>query len=237
MTPARFREGIDAFGHVFVQFYGQTEVPNLISTFGKQEHRFAVDADDEERLSSAGTPTLMSRVKVADLETGEELPAGEVGEVLATAPFTMDEYFERPEKTRETVTDGWIHTGDIGKIDDDGYLYLLDRESDVIITGGMNVYSTEVEEVIDQHSAVAEVAVIGIPDDEWGEAVHAVVVTSSDAEPSVDDIRSICEEQLADYKVPKSIEFVHDIPKTPYGKQDKVALRDRYWEEKDRDIA
>jgi len=237
MTPTRLQEGIDAFGHVFVQFYGQTEVPNLITTFGKQEHKIAVEAGDEEQLSSAGTPCLMTRVKIVDIETGNELPPGEEGEILATGPYTMDEYFERPEKTRQTMTDGWVHTGDVGKVDEDGYVYLLDRESDVIITGGMNVYSTEVEEAIDQHPDVAEVAVIGVPDDEWGEAVHAVVVSAADAKLSTDDLRFVCKERLADYKVPKSFKFTDEIPKTPYGKQDKVTLRDRYWEEEDREIA
>ena len=237
MTPSRLTEGIDMFGHVFVQFYGQTEVPNLITTFGKQEHEFALCADNEQRLSSAGTTCLMSQVKVVDLQTGEEVPPGEEGEILATAPYTMEEYFGRPEKTKETVTDGWIHTGDVGKLDEDGYLYLLDRESDIIITGGMNVYSTEVEEAIDQHPDVAEVAVIGIPDDEWGEAVHAVVIPSSDAELTSEEVQSVCADRLSDYKKPKSVELVDEIPKTPYGKQDKVALRNRYWEDREREIA
>jgi fatty-acyl-CoA synthase/long-chain acyl-CoA synthetase len=237
MTPARLREGIDTFGHVFIQFYGQTEVPNLITTFGKQEHTFAIEANAENRLSAAGTPCLMSQVKIVDMETGEELPPGTEGEVVATAPYTMAEYFERPKKTRETVTEGWIHTGDVGKVDEDGYLYLLDRASDVIISGGMNVYSTEVEEAIDHHPDVAEVAVIGIPDDEWGEAVHAVVVPASDGDLTAAELKSLCDGQLADYKVPKSVDFVDEIPKTPYGKQDKVALRDHYWDEQEREIA
>ena len=236
MTPARLEEGIDAFGPVFVQFYGQTEVPNLITTFDKDEHEAALEAGDEERLSSAGTPSLMSRVKVVDLETGEELPPGEEGEILATAPYAMDEYFERPEKTAETITDGWVHTGDVGKVDGDGYVYLLDRESDVIITGGMNVYSTEVEDAIDQHPGVAEVAVIGVPDDEWGEAVHAVVVPADD-DLTAAEITATVDDRLADYKKPKGVEFVEEIPKTPYGKQDKVALRDRHWAEEDREVA
>ncbi|MXR50384.1 AMP-binding protein [Halovenus sp. WSH3] len=234
MTPARLREGIDAFGPVFLQFYGQTEVPNLITTFGKQEHARAVESGPEERLSSAGTVCLTSEVKIVDIQTGEELPPGEEGEILATAPYAMEEYFQRPEKTAETITDGWVHTGDVGKRDEDGYVYLLDRESDVIITGGMNVYSTEVEEAIAGHPDVAEVAVIGVPHDEWGEAVHAVVVADG---VGAGEIRSYADERLADYKTPKSVEFVEEIPKTPYGKHDKVALRDRHWADEDRDIA
>jgi len=236
MTPARLEEGIDAFGSIFVQFYGQTEVPNLITTFGKQEHAAAIEGDTHDRLSSAGTPCLMSRVTVVDIETGEPVPRGEEGEILAKAPYTMAEYFERPEKTAETVTDGWVHTGDVGRRDEDGYVYLLDRESDVIITGGMNVYSTEVEEAIAGHPAVAEVAVIGVPDEKWGEAVHAVIV-GDDGSASADAVISFAAERLADYKTPKSVEFVDEIPKTPYGKHDKVALRDRHWADEDRNVA
>ncbi|MFB6236411.1 MAG: class I adenylate-forming enzyme family protein [Halopenitus sp.] len=237
MTPARLEEGIDAFGSIFVQFYGQTEVPNLITTLGKQEHVNAVGSASGGRLSSAGTPCLMSKVEIVDIETGEQLPPGEEGEIIAKAPYAMSEYFERPEKTAETVTDGWVHTGDVGRRDEDGYVYLLDRESDVIITGGMNVYSTEVEESIDDHPDVAEVAVIGVPDDEWGEAVHAVVVADDRGALSAENVIAIADEQLADYKTPKSVEFVSEIPKTPYGKHDKVALRDRHWADEDRNVA
>lgn len=159
---------------MFLQFYGQTEVPNLITTFGKEEHRQAIEAGHDERLSSAGYPCLTADVRIVDAETGDpsdQVDTGESGEILATAPYTMAEYYERPEATAETVVDGWVRTGDIGRRDENGYVYLLDRASDLIISGGMNVYSTEVEEVLDEHEGVQEVAVIGIPDDEWGEAV------------------------------------------------------------------
>lgn len=236
MTATRIKEGLDAFGAVFLQFYGQTEVPNLITTFGKQEHEQAVESGAHERLESAGQSSLMADVKIVDYDSGDEVPPGNVGEILATAPYAMDEYFERPEKTAETLEDGWVRTGDIGRMDDNGYLYLLDRDSDVIITGGMNVYSTEVEEVLDRHSDVKEVAVIGIPDPDWGEAIHAVIIPRT-AHLSEPDITAFADEHLADYKKPKSVEFVDEIPTTPYGKQDKVALRDQYWEDETRDIA
>lgn len=236
MTANRLEAGLDAFGAVFLQFYGQTEVPNLITTFGKQEHRHAIEAGIDERLESAGQPCLMADVKIVDYDSGDELPRGEVGEILTTAPYSMKEYFERPEKTDETLIEGWVRTGDIGRIDEDGYLFLLDRDSDVIITGGMNVYSTEVEEALDRHPDVREVAVIGIPDSDWGEAIHAVIVPDSPS-LSESDIVAFADDTLADYKKPKSAEFVDEIPKTPYGKQDKVALRDRYWEGETRDIA
>jgi fatty-acyl-CoA synthase len=236
MTPARLREGLDAFGPVFLQFYGQTEVPNLITTFGKREHERAATRGPEERLSAAGQPCLMADVTIRDPQTGEPTPTGEEGEILATAPYAMSEYYDRPEATAETVTDGWVHTGDIGRVDQDGYVYLLDRASDMIITGGMNVYSTEVEEALDEHDAVQEVAVIGIPDDEWGEAVTAICVRRNEDALSREDLLSIADDHLAAYKKPKRVEFVDEIPKTPYGKMDKNALRDAYWDDEQREI-
>lgn len=236
MTATRIKEGLNAFGSIFLQFYGQTEIPNLITTFGKQEHKQAVKSGATKRLESAGQSSLMADVKIIDYDSGDEVPPGDVGEILATAPYAMDEYFEQPEKTTETLDDGWVRTGDIGRIDENGYLYLLDRDSDVIITGGMNVYSTEVEEVLDRHSDIKEVAVIGIPDPDWGEAIHAVIIPHT-ARLTDADIMAFADEHLADYKKPKSVEFVDKIPTTPYGKQDKVALRDRHWEDEIRDIA
>lgn len=238
MTPTRLREGLDEFGPVFLQFYGQTEVPNLITTFGKEEHRQAVETGRDERLSSAGYPCLMADVRIVDAETGDpadQLSTGESGEIMATAPYTMAEYYERPEATAETVVNGWVRTGDIGRRDEDDYIYLLDRASDLIISGGMNVYSTEVEEALDKHKGVQEVAVIGIPDDDWGEAVTAIVVPR-DEDLTEADLLSFADTELADYKKPKSVEFYGSIPKTPYGKMDKKALREPYWEDEERDV-
>jgi fatty-acyl-CoA synthase/long-chain acyl-CoA synthetase len=234
MTPARLREGIEQFGEVFVQFYGQTEVPNLITVLGKTEHRIAIEAGEEQRLGSAGQPALMADVKIVDAETGERKPPGSEGEIMATAPYVMDEYWERPEKTAETVEDGWVHTGDIGKLDEDGYVYLLDRKSNMIISGGMNVYSTNVEDVLATHPGVAQVAVIGVPDEKWGEAVTAIIVP--DGEVTVEAIQEFADAELADYKRPKHVEFREELPKTPYGKIDKKALREPFWAEADREI-
>lgn len=235
MTPVRLREGLDEFGTVFTQFYGQTEVPNLITGLGKEEHRIAIEEEKEHRLDSAGTPTLMADVKIVDTETGERQSPREEGEIVATAPFVMDEYWERPEETAETVEDGWVHTGDVGKVDEDGYVYLLDRKSNMIISGGMNVYSTNVEEVLVEHPGVNQVAVIGIPDEKWGEAVTAIVVPS-DNDVTADEIHEFTDDRLADYKRPKRIEFRGELPETPYGKIDKKALREPFWEESDREI-
>jgi len=176
----------------------------------------------------------MCEVKVVN-ESGETVPPGQPGEIMARAAYSMEGYYEMPEKTAETVEDGWIRTGDIGKMDEDGYFYIVDRDSDVIVSGGMNVYSVAVEEVIQQNDQVANVAVIGVPDDEWGEAVKAVIVPESDTVDRA-NIRSFCRDRLADYEVPKSIDTVEALPTTPYGKLDKKQLREPYWQDQSRRI-
>ncbi|MBV0902802.1 class I adenylate-forming enzyme family protein [Haloarcula salina] len=235
MRTDRLEEAIERIGPVFHQFYGQTEVPNLVTTFPPQEHARAAEAGDTERLRSAGTPCLRATVEVRDPETDEALPPGEVGEVVVAAPYAFEGYYERPDATDETLRDGWVYTGDIGTMDADGYLTLLDRSSDVIVTGGMNVYSRTVERVLRDHSEVADAAVVGVPDDEWGEAVHAVVVP---ARSTVDeaDLRGFADERLAGYKKPKSYEVAASLPTTELGKVDRNAIRERYWNDEDRSI-
>jgi len=231
----KLEEGLDAFGSVFCQFYGQTEVPNLISVLGRQEHAMAADGRAPERLESAGHPCLMAEVRIVDPDTGTELDAGEVGEVLATAPYAFERYHNRPEATAETLEDGWVATGDIGRLDDDRYLYLLDRKHDVVVSGGLNVYSYTVENVLTAHPGVDQAVVFGIPDETWGEAVHAVVVPAS-ASVTEQELQRHASEHLADYEQPKSISFADSLPTTSHGKVDKAALRDPYWEDRDRSI-
>jgi fatty-acyl-CoA synthase/long-chain acyl-CoA synthetase len=234
MSPSRLREAIGTFGPVFIQFYAQTEIPQIVTTLGKQEHEHAVESGQETLLTSAGTPCLMSDVRILDLETEEPLPPGEEGEIAATAPYRMREYYDRPEATQETLSDGWIRTGDIGKLDSKGFLYLLGRKNDMIVTGGMNVYPAEVEDTLSEHPAVGSAAVIGIPHDDWGEAVTAVVVPTEDLTES--ELLAYADEALADYKKPKRIEFINELPTTSYGKVDKQALREPHWGESQRDI-
>jgi len=235
MRTDRLEAVIERIGPVFHQFYGQTEVPNLITTFPPKEHARAAEAGDTERLRSAGTPCLRATVEIRDPETDEALPPGEAGEVVVTAPYAFEEYYERPDATAETLRDGWVYTGDIGTMDEDGYLTLLDRSSEVIVTGGMNVYSRTVERVLREHPEVANAAVIGVPDDEWGEAVHAVVVPAG---PTLDQERLhvFADERLAGYKKPKSYEVAESLPMTDLGKVDRNAIRDQYWEGEDRSI-
>lgn len=231
MKPDRLREGLEKLGDVFLQLYGQYETPDLITVLPKNAH----DPDNEELLSSCGLPTTMCEVRIVD-DDGTEVPPGEHGEILARAAYSMDGYYGMPEKTAETVEDGWIHTGDIGRMDDEGYVYIVDRDSDVIVSGGMNVYSVTVEEVIQQHDQVANVAVIGVPDDEWGEAVKAVVVPTGDTVDRA-SIGAFAADRLAEYEVPKSIDIVSELPTTPYGKLDKKQLREPYWEHESRNIS
>jgi len=168
IRPDRLREALDRLGPVLTQFYGQTEVPNLITTLDRRDHARVLEDGDDRLLRSAGQPCLLSEVKVVDPDTGEERGPDEPGELLVRAPYTFDGYFGLPEATDETLVDGWVQTGDVGRIDDEGYLYLLDRRNDVVVTGGMNVYTSEVERALGEHRAVGDVAVIGVPDEEWG---------------------------------------------------------------------
>lgn len=239
ITPDRLREALDAFGPVFVQLYGQTEVPDLITTLGKREHELALDPEggpDEAILGSAGQPCLFSDVVIRALDGDEPVPVGEPGEVVASAPYVLDRYLDAPGKTAETLRDGWVRTGDVGRIDEDGYLYLLDRTHDVVVTGGMNVYTTQVEDVLADHPTVRECAVIGVPDPEWGEAVTAFVVPYDRSRFDVGGLRSFVGEHLADYEQPKTVEVVASLPRTQYGKTDKAALREPYWEDAERRV-
>jgi len=236
IRPDRLREALDRLGPVLTQFYGQTEVPNLITTLDRRDHARVLEDGDDRLLRSAGQPCLLSEVKVVDPDTGEERGPDEPGELLVRAPYTFDGYFGLPEATDETLVDGWVQTGDVGRIDDEGYLYLLDRRNDVVVTGGMNVYTSEVERALGEHRAVGDVAVIGVPDEEWGEAVHAVVVPAEGQEIDVDDLLGFAGERLAGYKRPKSVNVFDALPTTPYGKIDREALRDRYWSDEDRRI-
>jgi len=234
----RLQEAIDRVGPIFHQFYGQTEVPNLIASFPPQEHERAHEADDVDRLASAGTACLRATVTIRDRETGERLPAGEVGEVVVAAPYAFDGYHGRPAETADVRRDGWVHTGDVGVLDEDGYLTLLDRESGVIVTGGMNVYGQTVERAVRDHPAVAEVVVVGVPHDEWGEAVHAVVVPSDegDRDPTCADLAAFLEDRLAGYKQPKSVTVVDSLPTTALGKLDRASVRERFWDDEDRSV-
>jgi acyl-CoA synthetase (AMP-forming)/AMP-acid ligase II len=218
------QRGIDVLGPVFTQLYGQAEAPLAITCLQPWEHT-------PDRLTSAGKPYTFVEVEVRDAE-GRPLGPDGVGEVLTRGPHTMSRYWRRPEATAETIEpDGWLHTGDIGRWDDEGYLHLLDRRHDVIISGGFNVYPREVEDALLSHPAVVQAAVVGIPDETWGERVAAAVVTREDADPT--DIQDFCAGRLAGFKRPRAVEIWPDLPTSPVGKSLRREVRDRMLAGKD----
>lgn len=230
ITPTRLRQAIDRFGPVFVQLYGQTESPNWGTRLTKADH----DPERPELLASCGRASIMAAVKIVD-EAGETLGADRIGEICLRTPYLLKEYVGDPEATAAKFLGGWIRTGDIGVMDAAGYVYLKDRKNDMVISGGMNVYCREVEDVLMRHEAVAAVAVIGIPHDDWGESVHACVVRG-DTDLSAEALISWARPLLAAYSTPKSVEFVTELPETAFGKIDKRALRARHWQGRDRGI-
>ncbi len=214
----------------FIQAYGLTEICGVISRLMPEAHR---DEDHPERLVSAGQLIPDAEVRVVDPNTLEDAPTGEQGELWFRTPQLMKGYLNRPDATAEVITeDGWFRTGDVGRVDEDGFIFVEDRLKDMIISGGENIYSIEVERVLGEHPAVTEVAVIGVPDEKWGEAVKAVVALESDA--SEKELIAWCRERLAGYKCPKTVDIVDALPRNPTGKIMKKDLRKPFWEGRDR---
>jgi acyl-CoA synthetase (AMP-forming)/AMP-acid ligase II len=228
-------EAVRAFGPIFVQLFGQGEAPMTCTSLPKDEHLAGDDPVKLARLASAGRETTGMRVRVVD-DADREVAAGQMGEIVVRGDLVMKGYWGKPEATAETLRGGWLHTGDIGSLDGDGYLYITDRKKDMIISGGANIYPREVEEVLCRHPAVFEVAVIGVPDEQWGEAVKALVVTREGPRVTEAEIIEHCQRHLASYKKPQSVEFLHALPKNAYGKVLKRELRDRYWAGRQRQV-
>jgi fatty-acyl-CoA synthase len=231
MSEGRLAEAMERFGPILVQLYGQTECPQAVTTLSMDDHIRALK--NPRLLSSCGKPCQMAAVRIVD-DNGRDLPVEETGEILVKAPFVMKGYLNHPEMTAATVVDGWLHTSDMGKLDEEGYLYIVDRKKDMIITGAFNVYSASVENVISKHPKVKQVAVIGIPDEKWGETVTAVIVP--DGEMTEEEVLGYCKGKLNKYEQPKVVIFREQIPVTAVGKIDKKALRAPYWEGKERGV-
>jgi acyl-CoA synthetase (AMP-forming)/AMP-acid ligase II len=228
MYVEHLEHALGVYGPVFVQIFGQGEAPMTITLLPKDEHLTAGDPVKVRRLASAGRATPAVRVRVVD-EEDRPRPAGEMGEIVVRGDLVMSGYWNKPEATADTLRGGWLHTGDVGYLDDDGYLYITDRKKDMIISGGSNIYPREIEEVICRHPGVFEVAVIGIPDAHWGEATKALVVPRAGERLTEADIVEHCRRYLASYKKPQSVEFLPALPKNAYGKVLKRELRDRFW--------
>jgi len=232
MPVELLRQGLEIFGPIFSQGYGQTESGPQITSLPRKAHQVLDRPLEEQKvLSSCGQPSLGVHVRVVD-EKNNDVEPGEVGEIIAQSDSIMVEYWHKPKETREVLIDGWLHTGDLGYYDEKGFIYIVDRKKDMIVTGGENVYSREVEDVLYMHPAIAEVAVIGIPDPLWVERVHAVVVLKADATATENEIIAFCKEHVASYKAPKSVEFLESLPKNPQGKILKKEIRSKYWTDK-----
>ncbi|WIV55382.1 fatty-acid--CoA ligase FadD8 [Amycolatopsis nalaikhensis] len=227
INPVRLREAIDRFGPIFAQYYGQSEAPMAISYLAKGDH-------DDARLASCGRPSAFLRTALLGPD-GEPVPPGEPGEICVAGPLLAGGYWNLPEQTAETFRDGWLHTGDVAREDEDGFWFIVDRVKDMIVTGGFNVFPREVEDVVAEHPAVAQVGVIGTPDEKWGEAVTAVVVLREDAardEAAIDrltaEIQAAVRERKGPVHVPKQVVVAESLPMTGLGKPDKKALRAQY---------
>ena len=220
MTPAATQRALDRFGPIFVQLYGQGETPMTATVLRRQDHH-------PDLFGSAGRARPGVDVRIMQ-EDGEFAPPEVVGEVVVRGPSVMSGYRNRSDATAETLRDGWLHTGDLGRMSDDGLLYLLDRTKDMIISGGSNVYAAEVEQALSSHPGVADVAVVGVPDDVWGEVVVAVVVPAADGGAVLDTaaLEAHCRTTLAGYKIPRRWEPVERLPRNAYGKVLKRELRD-----------
>ncbi|WP_297602036.1 long-chain-fatty-acid--CoA ligase [Mycobacterium sp.] len=216
----------------FVQVYGQTELCGAVTALSDADHR---DATRPELQLSAGKAVLGCEIRIVDPETDASLPPGESGEVWVRSNQNMSGYLNRPEATAETITDDdWVRTGDVGRLDAEDYVYIEDRLKDMIITGGENVYGPEVESVLIEHPAVADAAVIGVPDDFWGESVKAIVVAGDGVDPA--DIIEFCRRHLAGFKCPRTVDFVSELPRNASGKILKTQLREPFWRGRSRGI-
>jgi long-chain acyl-CoA synthetase len=224
------KKGMKYCGPIFFQAYGQTESGPSITHLRKESHQIAMDFPEEQQvLTSCGQPCISTHLRIID-DKGNDVEPGEIGEITVQSRHNMVEFWHKPKDTQATIVDGWLYTGDMGYYDENGFIYIVDRKRDMIISGGENIYSREVEEVISRHPSVQEVAVIGIPDPYWVERVHAVVTVKQGINLTADEVVTFCKQRLAGYKAPKSAEIIDSLPKNPTGKILKKELRAKYWE-------
>ncbi|MBV6306935.1 AMP-binding protein [Candidimonas humi] len=234
MAPARIREAWEALGPVLAQGYGAGETTGGMVMLSNADHGRAMQAKPE-LLQSCGRPFGETEVRLLD-DRGVPVPDGEIGEIAVRGPDVFAGYWREPELSAQALRDGWCHTGDLARSDEEGYLYIVDRKKDMIISGGFNVYPTEVEQALYQHPAVFEACVFGVPDDMWGESVKAAVVLKQGASVDAAALAAHCKALLADFKKPRSIEILDELPKNSNGKISRKMLKDPYWTGQDRRV-
>jgi fatty-acyl-CoA synthase len=232
ISPTRLTQAIDVFGPVFCQLYGQTEAPQILTYLSKADH----DPQNSARLASCGTPVPSLQVEILNSE-GEICKVGEIGEICARGPLVMEGYWKRPAETASVLRGGWLHTSDMARRDKAGYITIVDRARDMVISGGFNVYPAEVEAALMSHPAVAHAAVIGIPDPKWGEAVAAFVRLGADCEANEAELIAHVRQLKGSVQAPKLITFVNSLPETAVGKVDKKVLRESFWENQARQVS
>jgi acyl-CoA synthetase (AMP-forming)/AMP-acid ligase II len=231
VAPEKLREAVNVFGPVVCQAYGQAEAPFFLTFFAPHE----IASAQPERLASCGRPTMFSRVEIMDDE-GNLLPPRATGEIVNRGDLRMEGYFDNPAATAEVSRFGWHHTGDIGFKDEDGFVYIVDRKKDMIITGGFNVFSAEVERILISHPAIQDCAVIGVPDEKWGESIMAIVELNPDHELTPEQLIAFARPLLGGVRTPKIVEIWPNLPRSPVGKILKRDIRDRYWAGRSRAI-
>jgi len=235
MPVELLKKTIKRFKCQFTQFYGQTETGPLITALRPGDHVLEGSERQLAKLASAGKPVLNYEVRIVD-QDGKDVRPGQVGEIIVRSESMTAGYWKLPEETAKAIKGGWLYTGDFGRFDEDGYVYIVDRKNDMIISGGKNIYPREIEEVLYRHDAVLEAAVIGVPDDHWGESVRALVVLKPGKKATEDDIIAFCRENLASYKKPRWVEFRQELPKNPTGKILKRFIREEYWKGRDKKV-
>ncbi len=236
IAPDRLVRALKVFGPIFVQLYGLSEVVMPLAALHQREHYLNPDGSAPRHLASTGRPHPFFELRIVD-DQHREQPPGRRGEIVVRTDTAMEGYWNQPGQTAEAIdNDGWVHTGDVGYLDADGYLYIVDRKKDMIVSGGFNVYPNEVEHAISKLVGVQEVAVVGAPDDRWGEAVTAVVVRRPGHDVTPDDVIAVCRENLGAYKAPKAVFFWDAVPKNPVGKILRREVREQFWAGRDRKV-
>ena len=235
IAPERLKQALKVFGPVFTQFFGQTEAPMALTTLSRKAHVVVDPAREEKVLTSAGLATLQTEIRLID-DNGRDVPNGEPGEIIVRSPNMMSGYLDNPDATAESIRDGWLFTGDVARMDDEGYITIVDRKKDLIISGGFNVYPREVEDALFEHPAVKQAAVVGAPHDKWGEEVKAIVVLHAGHAATEQELIEFVKLRKGSLFAPKSVEFWESIPLTNLGKLDRKTIRTRYWSGRERNI-